>query len=64
MKQSFVGKAACRFVKNSSMQTLACTELSVFAVRRQLPPFYTDAMSVLAERAVLACRRPLRDIFS
>ena len=42
---------------------LACTELSVFAVRRQLPPFYTDAMSVLAERAVLACRRPLRDIF-
>ena len=43
---------------------LACTELSVFAVRRQLPPFYTDAMSVLAERAVLACRRPLRDIFS
>ena len=31
---------------------LACTELSVFAVRRQLPPFYTDAMSVLAERAV------------
>ena len=43
---------------------LACTELSVFAVRRQLPPFYTDAMSVLAERAVLACRRPRRDIFS
>ena len=42
---------------------LACTELSVFAVRRRLPPFYTDAMSVLAERAVLACRRPLRDIF-
>ena len=40
---------------------LACTELSVFAVRRRLPPFYTDAMSVLAERAVLACRRPLRD---
>ena len=43
---------------------LACTERSVFAVRRQLPPFYTDARSVLAERAVLACHRPLRDIFS
>lgn len=42
---------------------LACTELSVFAVRHPLPPFYTDAMAVLAERAVLACHRPLRPSF-
>ena len=42
---------------------LACTELSVFADRHHLPPFYTDAMAVLAERAVQACRRPLRTIF-
>lgn len=27
---------------------LACTELSVFADRHHLPPFYTDAMAVLA----------------
>ena len=42
---------------------LACTELSVFADKHHLPPFYVDAMAVLAERAVQACRRPLRQIF-
>ena len=42
---------------------LACTELSVFADRHHLPPFYTDAMAVLAERSVQACRKPLRHIF-
>ena len=42
---------------------LACTELSVFADKHHLPPFYTDAMAVLAERAVQACGRPLRTIF-
>lgn len=42
---------------------LACTELSVFATQHHLPPFYTDAMAVLAERSVEACRKPLRDIF-
>ena len=41
---------------------LACTELSVFASGHHLPPFYTDAMSVLAERCVQACGRPLRTI--
>ncbi len=42
---------------------LACTELSVFADKHHLPPFYTDAMAVLAERAVRACHRPVREIF-
>ena len=42
---------------------LACTELSVFADKHHLPHFYTDAMAVLAERSVEACRKPLRDIF-
>jgi aspartate racemase len=42
---------------------LACTELSVFATQHHLPPFYTDAMAVLAERAVEACHKPLRTIF-
>ncbi len=42
---------------------LACTELSVFADQHHLPPFYTDAMAVLAERAVEACHKPLRRIF-
>ena len=42
---------------------LACTELSVFANQHHLPHFYTDAMAVLAERSVQACRKPLRTIF-
>ena len=41
---------------------LACTELSVFATYHPLPPFYVDAMAVLAERAVEACGYPLRTI--
>ena len=42
---------------------LACTELSVFRTYHNLPPFYVDAMAVLAERAVQACGKPLRHIF-
>ena len=41
---------------------LACTELSVFATYHPLPPFYLDAMMVLAERAVTRCGYPLRTI--
>ena len=52
MKQSFVGKAACRFVKNSSMQTLACTELSVIKADKQLNDFYMDPMEVMADRCL------------
>ena len=42
---------------------LACTELSVFADKHHLPPFYTDAMAVLAQRSVVACHKPLRNFF-
>ena len=41
---------------------LACTELSVFATYHALPPFYVDAMGVLAEQAVTRCGYPLRMI--
>ena len=41
---------------------LACTELSVFSTYHPLPPFYVDAMMVLAERAVERCGYPLRAI--
>ena len=41
---------------------LACTELSVFSTYHSLPPFYLDAMVVLAERAVSVCGYPLRTI--
>ena len=43
---------------------VACTELSVFANQHHLSPFFIDAMSVLAERAVQACRKPLRQIYT
>ena len=41
---------------------LACTELSVFATNHPLPPFYLDAMMVLAEESVKRCGYPLRTI--
>lgn len=41
---------------------LACTELSVFATYHPLPPYYLDAMMVLAEQAVTRCGYPLRTI--
>ena len=41
---------------------LACTELSVFSTYHPLPPFYVDAMMVMAERAVEKCGYPLRTI--
>ena len=41
---------------------LACTELSVFRTYHSLPPFYVDAMEVLAETAVARCGYPLRTI--
>ena len=41
---------------------LACTELSVFATYHTLPPYYLDAMMVLAEQSVTRCGYPLRTI--
>ena len=41
---------------------LACTELSVFRTFHHLPPFYVDAMEVLAETAVTRCGYQLRTI--
>ena len=41
---------------------LACTELSVFATYHALPPYYLDAMMVLAEESVKRCGYALRTI--
>lgn len=41
---------------------LACTELSVYRAYHGLPPFYVDAMEVLAELSVLGCGKKLRTI--
>lgn len=42
---------------------VACTEMSVFASRHKLPPYYVDAMSVLARRCLEACEVPVRPMF-
>jgi aspartate racemase len=41
---------------------LACTELSVYRMRHEVPRIYVDAMEVLAERSVTACGYPLREV--
>ena len=41
---------------------LGCTELSVYRVLHSLPPYYIDAMEVLAEEAILRCGKQLRNI--
>lgn len=42
---------------------VACTEMSVFASRHKLPPYYVDAMSVLARRCLEVCGMPVRPMF-
>ncbi len=61
--QKFAGIHRDLLAQGCDCGVLACTELSVFADKHHLPPFYTDAMAVLAQRAVEACHRPLRHIF-
>lgn len=41
---------------------LGCTELSVYRVLHSLPPYYMDAMEVLAEQAILRCGKQLRNV--
>lgn len=41
---------------------LGCTELSVYRTLHSLPPFYIDAMEVLAEQAILRCGKQLRNV--
>ena len=61
--QKFAGIHEDLLAQGCDCAVLACTELSVFAGQHHLPPFYIDAMAVLAERAVEACHKPLRHIF-
>ena len=41
---------------------LGCTELSVYRALHSLPPYYMDAMEVLAEQAILRCGKQLRSV--
>ena len=44
------------------MIILACTELSVFRETAGLTDFYTDALEVLCEKAILNCGKELREM--
>lgn len=39
---------------------LACTELSCFHQTYELPPYYIDAMAILAEKSIIACGGKLK----
>ena len=41
---------------------LGCTELSVFRALHALPPYYIDAMEILAEQSILRCGKQLRNV--
>ena len=41
---------------------LGCTELSVYRSLHSLPPYYIDAMEILAEQAILRCGKALRNV--
>ena len=41
---------------------LGCTELSVYRTLHSLPPYYIDAMEILAEQSILRCGKQLRNI--
>ena len=41
---------------------LGCTELSVYRVLHSLPPYYIDAMEILAEQSILRCGKELRNV--
>lgn len=43
------------FEKECHGAILACTELSCLREMYQLPPYYIDAMAILAEKSILAC---------
>ena len=41
---------------------LGGTELSVYRVLHSLPPYYIDAMEILAEQSILRCGKELRNV--
>ena len=41
---------------------LGCTERAVYRALHSLPPYYMDAMEVLAEQAILRCGKQLRNV--
>lgn len=41
---------------------LGCTELSVYRTLHSLPPYYIDAMEILAEQSILRCGKHLRNV--
>ena len=53
---SFLRQAGC------DCAILGCTELSVYRTLHGLPPYYIDAMEILAEQSILRCGKRLRNV--
>lgn len=51
------------FIKSAGCDgaALACTELSVFRAEAGLSDYYTDALEILCEQAILKCGKKLRE---
>ncbi len=61
------GRSSARWTPRSARLAVtapswACTELSVYRALHSLPPYYMDAMEVLAEQAILRCGKQLRNV--
>ena len=61
-REKFAGIDAFLREAGCDCAILGCTELSVYRVLHSLPPYYIDAMEVLAEEAILRCGKQLRNI--
>jgi aspartate racemase len=61
-REKFSEIDACMHALGCDCVILGCTELSVFRSYHNLPPFYVDAMEVLAECAITHCGKRLRNI--
>lgn len=51
------------FIRNAGCDgaILACTELSVFRAEAGLSDYYTDALEILCERAIITCGKSLKE---
>ena len=57
VKKTFLG-----LVNRYDTCILGCTELSVYRTLHGLPPYYIDAMEILAEQSILRCGKRLRNV--
>ena len=62
IKKGETGSREALMEQGAQTLILGCTELSVYRALHSLPPYYMDAMEVLAEQAILRCGKQLRNV--